>query len=376
MSNKFVDFFSTAQKTPAKTPTATPAGSPPTEAKPAPVATENVSLLQLCDAKLAKLSKYLTGGDETPETPQIETLVAATPAEQQPIPAKPQETQAADNISLLQLCDAKLAKLTQFFTGNEEPQAAGGTTPPEEDAETTAPTEPEPLIPETHYFPDTNAATPDDTRQEQDKSRNIRAEKAFNDASERTPTPAIEPSYSAPQAESPPDAEIPVAAFNHGGESRVVEQLLALEQRLERYVVEAKSAEAAQAIFQEELQQQIAAAAQSHAQQLLEHKNMLDITLKSGFKKISDGQATLEQHYDAQFERLRQGLAGNEEKIAAAAGALNNLNAQVNLLNERLLQLTQNIATFQASVDIDAVNSRLTALENPPQKKRKSWFKK
>lgn len=434
MINKLTKMFTASQEAPVKTPepppepstseaqNETPVLQTPEEQESVqqPIAAENISLLKLCDAKLAKLSKYFTGSDESVAVaPPTEQQNDAARSASEITPAPAQETVAAENISLLQICDAKLSKLTKFFTGPEETPAVSPKALSEERTDgsnaattTVSPTPQEPpSVPDMASLPNIQDTVSDKISEPSshpttDVPVDFSSETVLPDAAAITPpisaAPIQEDEASSLTQEMPvdfhmaetvkippgtsPDEKSPgiiftdnadaIAELNRKLESTISEQLLNLERRLDQHIEDAIHAENERIAFREELRQQLHAAAHSYEQPLLEHKNMIETTLKSAFKKIVDRQAILENKYNQQIDMIQQVIGTNQENINETAEKLNKLSEQARLLNENIRQLTQNIEAFQAKVDIDTVNARLAALENPPKKKRKSWFKK
>lgn len=293
-----------------------------------------------------KLTKFFTASQQAAvkiPQPQTELPITETQAETTATPEQPPQPSAPENISLLKLCDAKLNKLAKFFSGAEEA----------------------PVIPI-----DTLPADSQDVAME--------VPTAPVAAPEMEPEAAIarQPPF-AQQTQPPASIAYSGAALPETEQNRdfkLAEQLLALEQQLEQHINEVKSAETGLLTFRDELQQQIAAHSAASGQQLIDHKNTLELMLKSAFNKIADTHTALESKFNRQFDPIQQALGTLQESIAEVSGTLHHVAEQTLQLQENMLQLNTAFEAFKARADIDSLNARLSALEKPP--KRKSWFKK
>ncbi|MGR8935596.1 MAG: hypothetical protein ACU837_14570 [Gammaproteobacteria bacterium] len=345
MINKLTQFFSASRQTAANTPEpqmelsageiqtgSAPAAEQPSQPASAP---ENISLLQLCDAKLAKFTCFFSGAEQKPaaaENAPPQVLADTTPIATAEISAAPQTTVAAENVSLLKLCDAKLSKLTRLFTG-----AVQAETPDVITQDSAA---------EVHAAPLESQAT----------THEISAAEA-----ELAPQPSFT------QQSLPPETE-------PGQDLKLTEQWLAFEQRLEQHINDMKNAETELSAFKAEIQQQIASHFADSGQQLLDHKNTLDLMLKNAFKRIADSHAALENKFSRQIDPLQQILDTLQDGLAEAGKTLHSVAEQTLRLQENMLRLSTAFETFKTEADFDSLNARVSALENPP--KRKSWFRK
>lgn len=307
-----------------------------------------------------KLTKFFAASQEAavkiPE-PQIESPMSEAQTETAAVQDNPQQPLAAENISLLKLCDAKLNKLAKFFSG-------AYAAPPDVTAKIAA-QETDDSSSQPSVIPPEIQTAPSITQEPQSGTQ--------TDAEDlpATPQPPVSQQSwtSANTGEAAPDT-------GHNRDLKIEERLPTLQQQLEQHIREVKNAETELSAFRDELQQQLADHRTAVEQQLLEHNNTLEVTLKNAFKKISDHQSVLENKYNQQIDLIRQVLGTNQGNIAEAADKLDNMAEQNRQLQENLQQLNKTIEAYKTQVDIDSITARLSALENPTKRKSKSWFRK
>lgn len=134
-------------------------------------------------------------------------------------------------------------------------------------------------------------------------------------------------------------------------------------QALERYIDNVMSTKSALAAFQEELRQSMAAATQHSERQLQENRDNIEITLKSVFKKLTDRLSAWETGNNRNIDLMQQIIETNRQCLTETAGKLNELAVQVGQLNENLRRLMDTFEDYKTQTNIVSLKAPLESPE-------------